>query len=60
MLIAKKKWPLFGVKWKLYWNESGVYNVIGQKFQNVEKMSVTDGLPAKRIDKLNNSEKKNC
>ena len=27
---------------------------------NVEKMSVTDGTPAKRIEKLNNSKKKNC
>ena len=41
MLIAKMKWLLFGIKWKLYWNESGVHNVIGPKFQNVEKMSVT-------------------
>ena len=29
-------------------------------FQNVKKMYVTDGLPAKRIKKLNNSEKINC
>ena len=36
------------------------YTVFGQKFQNVETMSVTDGLQAKRIEKLNNSEKKNC
>ena len=33
---------------------------IGQTFQNVENVSVTDGLPGKRIEKLNNSEKKTC
>ena len=32
----------------------------GQKFQKVEKMSGTDDLAAKRIEKLNDSEKKSC
>ena len=34
-----------------------VLNTKGQKFHNV---SVTDVTPAKRIEKFNNSEKKNC
>ena len=31
---------------------------MGKNVKMWEKMSVTDGLPAKRIEKLNNSEKK--
>ena len=38
------------------------YMLLGKNFIMWKKLSVTDGLPAKRIEKLNNniSEKKNC
>ena len=33
---------------------------MGKNFKMWKNVSVTDGLPAKQIEKLNNSEKKNC
>ena len=38
------------------------YMLLGKNFIMWKKLSVTDGLPAKRIEKLNNniSENKNC
>ena len=33
---------------------------MGKNFKMWKNVSVTDGLPAKRIEKLNNSEKKKC
>ena len=35
-------------------------SILGKNIKMWKNVSVTDGLPAKRIEKLNNSEKKTC